>query len=109
MRALGAVKTYLILRENGSLRGFEITSTRVWFKPLFRILNSVEGVTDIRRNPLNDDRVTFRYKGVPAIVTELWGDNSRYWVGLADPDATPELDISQIHETFANYRGMTIF
>jgi len=100
------MKTWPILRDDGSLRGFEITSTWLTFGPLFRILRSVPGVTDVRRNWFKDDRVLFNYRGVPAVVNEPWGDNSRYWVGLEDPDASPTVDISPIHEAFRRYRGV---
>lgn len=102
------MKTYPILRPNGSLRGFEITSAWLTFRPLLRLLRSVPGVTDVRRNWFKDDRVTFNFHGKPAVVSEPWGDNSRYWVGLQEPDASPEIDISPIQEAFKRYRGFLV-
>lgn len=102
------MKTYPIIRPNGTLRGFEITSSWFTFRPLFKILRSVKGVTDVRRNWFNDDRVTFKFHGKVAVVNEPWGDNSRYWIGLADPDAAIEIDISSIHDAFKGYRGFLV-
>ena len=98
------MKTYPILKVDGSLRGFEITSTWLVLRPLLKILRSVEGVTDVRRNWFNDDRVTFKFLGENAVVNEPWGDNSRYWVGLENPDASPDIDITPIHEAFRRYQ-----
>jgi hypothetical protein len=41
-------------------------------------------------------------------VNELWGDNSRYWVGLQNPHSSPELDISPLHDAFRRYRGFLV-
>jgi hypothetical protein len=102
------MKTWPIRRSDGSLGGFEITSTWVVFWPLFKLLRSVPGVTDVRRNWFNDDRVTFKFYGKHAVVNEPYGDNSRYWVGLEDPDASPEIDIGPIHEAFRRYNGFLV-
>ena len=102
------MKTYPLCKENGEIRGFEITSFWIRFSPLFRILNSVEGVTEVKRQWLNDNRISFQYYGRKAVVNEPWGDNSRYWVGLEDPDENSTIDISPIHEAFKKYRGLTI-
>ena len=105
---LADMKTYPISRPDGSLCGFEITSCWLIFQPLYRLLRSVPGVTDVRRNWFNDDRVTFKFHGKEAVVNEPWGDSSRYWVGLKDPNASPELDLAPIHEAFKRYRGFLI-
>jgi hypothetical protein len=102
------MKTYPILRSDGSLRGFEITSAWLTFGPLFKLLRSVEGVSEVRRNWFNDDRVTFKFHGKPAVVNEPWGDNSRYWIGLQEPDAAPEIDITPLHQAFRRYRGFLV-
>ena len=99
------MKTWPITRSDGSLHGFEVTSAWITFGPLFRILRSVPGVTHVRRNWFRDDRVLFNFRGVAAVVNEPWGDNSRYWIGPADPEAFPQIDISPLHEAFRRYRG----
>lgn len=103
------MKTYPIYKDNGLLRGFEITGSWIRFGPLLRILRSVDGVTDVTRQRLNDDRVSFKFLGRNAIINEPWGDSSRYWVGLENPDENQEVDISPIHEAFKRYRGLTVF
>ena len=102
------MKTYPILKSDGSLRGFEITSTWLVLRPLMNLLRAVPGVTDVRRRWFNDNRVTFQFLGKPAVVNEPWGDNSRYWIGLEHPDASPDINIAPIHEAFTRYRGFLV-
>ncbi|MES2049846.1 MAG: hypothetical protein V4447_15700 [Pseudomonadota bacterium] len=52
--------------------------------------------------------MTFKFHGKAAVVNEPWGDNSRYWIGLEDPDALPHIDITSIHEAFKQYRGFLV-
>lgn len=75
------------------------------FGPLLKLLKSVPGVTDVRRVWFRDDRVVFKFHGIPAVVNEPWGDNSRYWIGLQSPSEHPEVDIAPIHDAFMQYRG----
>jgi hypothetical protein len=102
------MRTYPEFRADGSLRYFEVSSAWLVFGPLLRILRSVPGVSQVRRRWFNDDRVTFEYLGIPAVVHEDYGDSSRYWVGLRDPESSPQVDISPIHEAFRRYRGFLI-
>src|SRR2546429_3246611 len=99
------MRTYPIRKPDGSLRGFEITSTWLTFRPLFKILRSVPGVTEVQRNRFSDDRITFKFHGKEAVVNEPWGDSSWFWIGLQDPDSSPEIDITPIHDAFRRYRG----
>lgn len=103
------MKTYPIYSENGQLKGFEITSSWVRFGPLLRILRSVDGITEISRKCFNENRVSFKFYGRNAVINEPWSDNSRYWVGLENPDENKDIDISPIHEAFRRYRGFTVF
>lgn len=100
------MKTYPIMRPDGSLYGFEISNTWITLRPLLALLRSVLGVTDIRRNWFSDTPVTFKFHGNPAVVYEPWGDSSRYWIGLEDPEKLPEIDITPIHDAFLRYRGL---
>jgi len=95
------MKTYPIINDDGSLRGFEITAP-LTYRPIRRALRSVEGVTEIRRTWFNEDRIKFKFNGEPFIVWEPYGDNSRYWIGPAEPPSRQ--DISPIHEAFQQYR-----
>ena len=105
---LGFMRTYPIRRPDGSLRGFEVTSTWLIFRPLLKILRAVPGVSEVKRQWFKDDRVAFKFHDKDAVVNEPWGDSSRYWVGLQDPDNSPEIDIEPIHEAFQNYRGFLV-
>ena len=99
------MKTFPHHRDDGTLVGFEITSSWIVLGPLVRLLRSVPGVTDVRRRWFEDDRVVFNFHGLPATVNEPWGDNSRYWVGLRDRVSHPSVDITPLHDAFKRYRG----
>lgn len=100
------MRTFPHYREDGFLVAFEVTSAWLVFSPILRILASVPGVTDVRRVWFQDDRATFRFLGLPASVNEPWGDSSRYWIGLQNRLANPDVDISPLHEAFVRYRGL---
>jgi hypothetical protein len=84
---------------------FEVTSSWSTFRPLHSILRSVNGVASIKRQWFNDDRVRFTFHGEPFVVNEPWGDNSRYWIGPENPEAS-KLDIAPIQLAFQQYRGI---
>jgi hypothetical protein len=98
------MKTYPILKDDGTMRGFEITSAWVTFRPLYKILRSIDGVTDVHRQHFNEDHIIFNYYGEPFLVNEPFGDNSRYWVGPKDPD-TSQHDMTPIQNAFQRYNG----
>lgn len=102
------MNTYPIKGNDGTVMAFEVTSAWVSFVPLFRILESVDGVTDVARQYRHDDRVAFRFYGERFVVNESWGDNSRYWIGPADPNAC-EIDALPLERAFFTYKGWTIF
>jgi hypothetical protein len=98
------MRTHPILRDDGTILAFEITSAWVTFIPLLRILRSVPGVTDVKRQYSCDDRIAFNLHGIPFLVNEPWGDSSRFWIGPADPTASSP-DTRQLHQAFLRYRG----
>lgn len=102
------MRTFPSFREDGHLVGFEVASSWLMLGPLIHLLRSVPGVTDVRRVWFKDDRVVFTFNGLPAVVNEPWGDNSRYWVGLKDRVSNPEVDITPIHQAFERYRGFGV-
>lgn len=69
-----------------------------------RLLRSVKGVGNLKRQFFSDDRLVFTYHGERCVVNEPFGDNSRYWIGLEHPDAST-LDIGPLHRVFAQYEG----
>jgi len=96
------MKTNPILRGDGSLYSFEITSNMSTYQ-VFKILCSVEGVSDVKSNWSNDDRISFRFHGEPFVVHEDWGDSDRYAVRPENPEA-PKLDMTPLHHAFQNHR-----
>ena len=93
------VRTYPLFREDGSLFAFEVTSTWLSFRSIFRVLRSVEGVAGVKRNYFNEDRASFTYGGEPWVVNEPFGDNSRYWIG-PQRGVHSELEVAPVHEAF---------
>ena len=103
------MRTFPIELREGRIHAFEITSSWLRMRPLLEVLRSVEGVSEVKRKFFSEDRVTFRFHGHDAVVHEPFGDNSRYWVGLAEPDRSNEVDLRPIHEAFERYNGYTIW
>ena len=97
------MKTWPQYREDGSLASFEITSSWVTFRLLFKILTSVEGVTNIQRNRFDEHRITFQIHGEPIAIWEPWGDSSRYLVVSTDDESAVSFD--SLHEAFERHRG----
>jgi hypothetical protein len=93
-----------MFREDGTLHAFEVTSSWTTFRPLYAILESIPGVTDVRRQLYKDDRIAFLYHGVPFVVHEPFGDTSRYLIGPNDV-AGLSGNIEPIHDAFRRYRG----
>jgi len=97
------MRTYPQHRADGSIAYFEISNAFPWSLGFMRrVLQSVTGVSNYKRNWLNDHRFSFTYQDRMCVVWEPWGDNSRYWIG---PEAMePPLDMSPIHEAFRRFR-----
>ena len=91
--------------DTGLLRGFEVSSLAIILRPYIRLLRKTPGVTDVRRQLRNDDRIAFKFMGHEAVVYEWFGDSSRYWIGLQNPDANPGADIWPLLSAFASHRG----
>ena len=103
------MKTHSITRPDGGLHAFEITSTWVRISPLLELLKSIPGVTDVRRQRYDDDRIVFSYMDIEAVVHEPWGDSNRYWVGFKEPEVSQQVDLAMVKEAFDQYHGLTIF
>jgi hypothetical protein len=101
------MKTYPIMRADGSLHGFEIRNTFVSMAAIRRILDSVDGVSNLKRQWRSDDRLTFVFRGAPWVVHEPFGDNSRYWIGPREAK-NHVLDIGPIHDAFVNYESSLV-
>jgi len=99
------VNRYPLRRADGSLFAFEVTSTWVSFHSLFKVLRSVDGVTDVKRNFFNEDRASFNYGGEQWIVNEPFGDNSRYWIG-PERGSKSSLDATAVHDAFLQLESL---
>jgi hypothetical protein len=102
VRSMGNMKTYPILRADGTVQAFEISSSWLTFRPIYKLLRSVRSVDNIKRNWFNEDRISFTFHGRLCVINEPWGDNSRFWIGPVAPE--PELDVTRLHDAFRNYR-----
>lgn len=92
------------MRQDGTLLAFEVTSAWISFHAMFKILRSVEGVTNVQRRWFSEDHATFSYFGEQCVVWEPWGDNDRYWIGPKEA-GNSKLDITPMHMAFQNYKN----
>jgi hypothetical protein len=97
------MKTYPFVTDNGQIKAFEISNAFFWAPgTMRRVLESVEGVTNVRRIWFSDDRYSFIFRGHRCVVNEPWGDNSMYWIGPEQME--PPVDMTPVHEAFRRYR-----
>lgn len=96
------MRTYPLVNDDGISLGFEIDAT-VFLAPLVRIIERIDEVTDVRKRPLfgkwGEHRIRFRYRNKDCVVLEPFGDNSRYWVVLLDPEEP--IDMGDLERAFA--------
>ena len=97
------MKTFPVSRDDGTIRAFEISGTWVSFRALYSLLQSVEGVVDIKRNRFDEFRITFTFHDEPMAIWEPFGDNSRYLVTPVD-DASV-FDITPLLKAFQDHQG----
>jgi hypothetical protein len=81
---------------------FEIGNAFITLRGISRILRCVEGVTGLRTTSGSDDRLLFEYAGESCVVSEPFGDNSRYWIGPAFPERS-SLDVRPLQQAFARH------
>ena len=97
------MKTHPHFRSDGSIAYFEISNALPWSLGFMRrVLGSVAGVTDFRRNWFNDRRFSFSLYGRRCVVWEPWGDSSRYWIGPTE--VGPPADMRAVHDAFRRFR-----
>lgn len=91
---------------HGSAAGFEIDNIYVSLETVAHILNSINGVTEVKKRRLfskwEDIHIWFKYMNQECVVIEPFGDNSRYWIGLKNPDAN-DIDVKTIQAAFESY------
>lgn len=92
------MRVYELAQPGEPPYAFEVDNLRLsmFRSTLRRILESVPGVTEARRGggwfSSDENRAYFLFHGVPFVVWEPFGDNSRYWIGPADTTkAAPDI------------------
>jgi hypothetical protein len=92
------MKTYPIRDESGYPFAVEVDMVYCGLRNLLRVIASSEGVSGAAigkgRTGGADVRANFRYQGDDYVVTEPFGDNSRYWIGPGERNV--RRDISAI-------------
>jgi len=98
--------TYPIADDAGKHFAFEIENVYLTLSKAAALLRSHDGVSDIQqrrlfRGPM-DLHLRFRFRGVPFILWEPYGDSGRYWIGPAnEQQAHP--DVADLQTTFDRY------
>ena len=98
------MRVYELVRPGEPPYAFEVaTGWSALRFTLGRILESVPGVTEVRRGgnwfSSDENRAYFLFHGVPFVVWEPFGDNSRYWIGPTDTGVPPQ-DIGPLMQAF---------
>jgi hypothetical protein len=101
------MKTYPIFNKNHSVGAFEISSARVTFRPIYKILESIKNITEVKRQRFSEDKIGFNYRDIKMVINEPYGDNSRYWIGPKD-GLNDSVNIEEIHQAFQKYESKTI-
>lgn len=98
--------------KHGSAAGFEIDNIYVGLETIAHILSSIDGVAKVRKRRLfgkwEGIHIWFQYMDKECVVIEPFGDNSRYWIGLKNPDANGDLDLKTIQAAFESYTPNTL-
>jgi len=104
------MKTYPIAKEDAPLFAFEIDHVYLSRRAIVRLLNTVEGVTEVqlggRFGSSDDIRIEFKCHGHDYVVMEPFGDNSRYWIGPGGgkDDVAAAANIGRIQSAFEGYK-----
>lgn len=100
------MKTYPVMDECGQPFAVEVDMVYCGLRDLVRVIASSAGVSGaaVGKGPSGgaDVRATFQYQGDDYVVTEPFGDNSRYWVGPAARSVRH--DISAIEERLRDFQ-----
>jgi hypothetical protein len=84
------MKTYALRDTEGRTLAFEVSNLLLGRRAVVRIVRTVPGVRitkEPRRWRLSNDEdfCEFELAGVRFVVSEPYGDNSRYWIGPQPP------------------------
>ena len=103
------MEVYKILDEDNRLLAFEIDCNLISIGKMVELLRADPIITDIRKRQLfsaeEELRLAFNINGVPFIIAEPFGDNSRFWVGpLGNLNADNEHLVKKIEKHFLDYQ-----
>ena len=100
------MRTYPIKDSSGTIFAFEIDAQLSGWK-LARALREIEGVADVRPRKWwvgsPDVHMRFIYRGREYVVSEPFGDNSRWWIGPEDTDP-PHAAVEELERAVAGRR-----
>lgn len=101
------MRTYEVPDQDGRLVGFEVDNVLIGPAQSAALLRGVAGVSAVEQRKLfsrfSDVHVRFEYHGVPYVVCEPFGDNSRYWIGPTNPQGAPQAQIAALRAEFERY------
>ena len=105
------MQTHPNMDPDGRVLGFDVDVVYVSLGTIHRLLAGIEGVTDLfKRRPFSsfdEVHVRFRFHGIPCVVWEPFGDNSRYYIGCegTDDETTDHtVDLAVIKQVFKSYQ-----
>ena len=101
------MRTFPLRDAEGRLVAVEIENAYIGVRRLARVIRGAEGVAHVQaRRPFarwEDVRVRFTWRGRACVAVEIFGDNSRYWIGPADPGGDP-FDATPLEAALRAYR-----
>jgi len=101
------MKTYPLRDANGFEFGFEIENAYIGLRTIAKLLSTITGVTNISKRRLfeysKSDLITFNYLGQHFLVSEPYGDNSRYWICPKDI-SKDRIEVTGIKTVFSVYQ-----
>lgn len=103
------MRTYSLRDEqSGALYAIEVDYMLIGIRQLRKLLATSPHVSHLRaRRPFSragDVRLRFRYKGTPYVVTEPFGDNSRFWIGPENDTADDADGLLEVQRLLQGYR-----
>jgi hypothetical protein len=101
------MKTFPIIKEDGTKRAFEVENAYIGKRDICRILSKIRNVSDVEPRKIFQSPVDivarFRINDKKFVVWEPYGDSSRYWIGEEKDSASPHL-IDQIEAEFLAFK-----
>lgn len=100
------MNTYPIRDESGQPFAVEVDMVYCGLRNLLSVIASSEGVSGAaigkRGSAGADVKATFQYQGHDYVVTEPFGDSSRYWIGPVERNV--RLDITAIEGRLKDFQ-----